>query len=203
VGRHLRAEPSSARTSDLLAEELRQGIQGEIHPDAARSAADVIAGRSPVPMWAQPQFDLVSGDISSDDKAWRQNLRLYGVLMHVAREAWQVEQRPPGCTFRGLSLMLNSVYDWQDADRKGRKSASRNLLDYLRPGGLEQRLVQACRDLIGVNAPRARLLLDAHGIFLGFAARHQLVSDADAAESHKELARLQHGLDRLNLHNIT
>ena len=71
VGRHFLAEPSSATTSDLLAEDLRQGIQEEIHPDAARNAADVIAGRFPVPMWAQPQFALVSGDISSDDKAWR------------------------------------------------------------------------------------------------------------------------------------
>ncbi len=124
VGRHLRAEPSSAATPDLVAEELRRGIQEEIHPEAAHGAADVIAGRSPVPMWARAQFGLVSGDISSDDEAWRQNVRLYGVLMHVAREAWQVEQRPPGCGLRGLSLMLNSVYDWQDADRKGRKSGS-------------------------------------------------------------------------------
>jgi len=197
VGRDLRAELNGTPAPDLLAEGLRRGIEQEIYRDAARSAADVIAGRSPVLMWAQPQFDLVSGDISSDDEAWRQNLRLFGVLMHVAREAWQVEQRPPGCALRGLTLLLNSVYDWLDADRKGRKSTSRNLLDHLRPAGLEKRLVQACRDLIGVNAPRARLLLDAHGILLRFAARHQLVSDADAAESHKELTRLQHGLARL------
>jgi hypothetical protein len=198
VGRHLRAEPSSAMTPDLLAQELRQGIQGEIHQDAARGAAEVIAGRSPVPMWARPRFNLVSGDITSDDQAWQQNLRMYGVLMHVAREVWQVEQYPLGCALRGLTLLLNSVYDWLDADRKGRKSASRNLLDYLRPAGLEQRLVRACPDLMGVNEPRARLLLDAHGILLRFAARHQLVSAADAAESHEELVRLQHGLARLN-----
>jgi hypothetical protein len=197
VARHLRAEPSSGAEPDLLAQELRQGIEEEIHPDAARGAADVIVGRSPMPMWARPQFDLVSGDISSDDEAWRQNLRLYGALMQVAREAWQVEQRPPGCALRGLSLMLNSVYDWLDTRGKRRKSASRYLLDYLRPAGLEQRLVQACPEIIGVNVPRARLLLDAHGILLRFAARHQLVSAADAAESHKELARLQHALDRL------
>jgi hypothetical protein len=197
VGRHLRSEPSSATTPDPMALELRRGIEEEIHPDAARNAADVSRGRSPVPIWAQSQFGLVSGDIRSDDEAWRQNLGLYGVLMHVAREAWQVEQRPPGCALRGLSLLLNSVYDWQVADRKSRKSASRNLLDYLRPDGLERRLIRACPELIGVNKPRVRLLLDAQGILLRFAARHQLVSDADAAESHKELARLQHGLGRL------
>jgi len=197
VGRGLRTGPRSVETPDLLAEQLRQGIEEEIHPEAARGAAEVIAGRSPVQMWVKPRFDLVSGDIRSDDKAWQQNLRLYGTLMHVAREAWHVEQRPPGCALRGLSLMLNSVYDWQAADRKGRKSGSRNLLDHLRPAGLEPRLVEACRDLMGVNEPRARLLLDAHGILLCFASRHHLVSDADAAESHEELARLQHAVDRI------
>jgi hypothetical protein len=61
VGRHLRAEPRLATMPVLMAEELRRGIDEEIHPDAARGAAEVIAGRSPVPIWAQPQFDLVSG----------------------------------------------------------------------------------------------------------------------------------------------
>lgn len=197
VARHLRAEPSSAAEPDLLAQELRQGIEEEIHPDAARAAADVIVGRSPMPMWARPQFDLVSGDISSDDEAWRQNLRLYAVLMQVAREAWQVEQRPPGCALRGLSLMLKSVYDWLDGGRKRRKSGSRNLLDHVRPAGMEQRLVRACPEVIGVNEARAHLLIDAHGILLRFATRHQLISDADAADSDKELTRLQHALDRL------
>ena len=197
VGRRLRAELNGTPAPDLLAEGLRRGIEEEIHPDAVRNAADVIVGRSPVPTWARPQFDLVLGDISSDDEAWRQNLRLYGILMHVAREAWQVEQRPPGCTLRGLSLLLNSVYDWPDAGRKKRKSPSGNLLDYLRPAGLEQRLVQACPEIIGANEPRARLLLDAHGILLRFAARQQLISAADATESHKELARLQDELARL------
>jgi hypothetical protein len=94
--------------------------------------------------------------------------------------------------------MLDSVYQWLGTDRKERKSASRNLLDFLRPAGLEQRLVRACPELVGVNEPRARLLLDAHGILLRFAERHQLVSEADTAESRKELARLVHELDRLD-----
>jgi hypothetical protein len=139
-----------------------------------------------------------AGDIRSDDEAWRQNLRLYGGLMHVARETWQLEQRPPGCAFRGLSLMLTSVYDWQDASGKRRKRPISNLLDALRPSGLEPRLVRACPEVMGVNEHRARLLLDAHGILLRFAERHQLVADADAAELRTELARLQHALDRRN-----
>ena len=116
----------------------------------------------------------------------------------MAREAWQVEQRPPASALRGLTLMLNSVYDWLEANRKKRSSSPRNLLNYLQPAGLEERLVQACRGLIGVNEPRARHLLEAHEILWRFATRHQLISDADAAQSQKEIARLKQELDRQN-----
>ena len=197
AGRHLHAAATSATTPDLLAEELRRGIEEEIHPEAARGAAEVIAGRSSVSVWTQSQFDLVSRDIRTDDEAWRQNLRLSEVLIHGAREAWRVEQRPPGCALRGLTLMLDSVYQWLGTDRKKRKSASRKLLNFLRPAGLEQRLVRACPELVGVNEARARLLLDAHWILLRFAERHQLASEADATESRKELGRLQKALDRV------
>ena len=197
TGRHLRGDLSSANDADLLAGELHRGIEEEVHQEATRRAAGVIAGRWPVPGWARSLFDLVSGDIRQDDAAWRQNLRLYEVLMHVAREAWQLEQQPPGCALRGLSLALKSVYDWPGANRKTRRLASRNLLDFLRPAGLERRLVWACPEIVGVNEPRARLLLNAHGILLRFAERRQLVSGPDAAASHKELARLQHALERL------
>jgi SEC-C motif len=196
AGQHLRSDQSSANDAGLLEGELRRGIEEEVHQDAARGAAEIIAGRSPAPGWARSLFDLVSGDIHQDDAAWRQNLRLYEVLMYICRETWQLEQQPPGCALRGLTLVLKSVYDWPGADRKKRRRASGNLLDLLRPPGLERRLVRACPELVGVNEPRARLLLDAHGILLRFAERHQLVSEADATESRKELARLQHVLNR-------
>ena len=57
--------------------------------------------------------------------------------------------------------MLDSVYRWKSERKKGKKNGG-NLLDYLRPGGMEARLVRNCRDLIGVNEPQARLLLQAH-----------------------------------------
>jgi hypothetical protein len=198
VGRSLPSAPDNLRTPDLLAEELCRGIEEEIHPDSARTAAEIITGQAPAPLWTRPQFDLVPGDISKDEKAWRDCQRLYGNLLHVAREAWQVEQRPPASALRGLTLMLNSVYHWLDASRKKRSSTPRNLLNYLQPAGLEERLVQASRDLIGVNKPRARQLLEAHEILLRFATRHQLISDADAAQSQKEIARLKQALDRQN-----
>ena len=196
VGWQLRSEPDIALSPDHIAESLRQGIEEEIHIEAVRNAADVIASRVSISVWTRSQFDLVSGDIRSDDEAWRQNLRLYSALMQVVREAWQVEQRAPGCAFHGLNLMLISIYGWLANGRK-KKRASENLLEYLRPAGLEPRLVRYCGDVIGINEPRARLLLDAHGILLRFAERHQLISEADAALSHRELDRLLKGLERI------
>jgi hypothetical protein len=49
AGRHLRGDPGSEIDTDLLAGELRRGIEEEVHRDAGRGAADVIAGRSPAP----------------------------------------------------------------------------------------------------------------------------------------------------------
>ena len=61
---------------------------------------------------------------------------------------------------------------------------------------MERLRVRAARDLIGVNEPYARLLLDSHGILLRFAERHQLMSEADVARSRQNLERLRHDLDR-------
>ena len=112
-------------------------------------------------------------------------------MICVAREAWQTESFAPGCAFRGLTLLLNSVYDARAEKRtKGKKKAN-NLLDYLRPAGMEKRLARACRAMMGLNEPRARLMLDAHEILLRYAVRHQLISTSEAALTKKELARLR------------
>jgi hypothetical protein len=140
------------------------------------------------------QFDLVRGDIRSDNQAWRDCLRLFGALMRVAQEAWQVEKQPPGCAFRGLCLLLHSVYDWKDSRRKQSKTKRNNLLDYLRPAGLEERLAWSCADILAVNEPRARLLLHAHELLTRFAARNELISPADARQMEKELVRLRNSL---------
>ena len=64
VGQSLQATPDNIRMPDLLAQELRRGIEEEIHPDTARTVAEIITGQAPAPLWTRPQFDLVSGDIS-------------------------------------------------------------------------------------------------------------------------------------------
>ena len=56
---------------------------------------------------------------------------------------------------------------------------------------MEARLARSCRDLLGINEPRAWILLDAQEVLFGFAVRHQLMADADAAATRAELARLR------------
>jgi hypothetical protein len=202
LGRALRGGPSGAAPPDFLARELRQDIEDETHEDTARLAAGIAAGVAPALAWARPQFELVTGDIHEDDKAWQDWLRLFGMLLRVAQEAWLHDARPPGCALRGLTLLLNSVCDWKDQRAKESKRSSDNLLDYLRPAGLESRLVQSCRDMIGINVPRARLLLQAHELLARLAARHDLVSPAEAAQTAKTLSRLRRQLDALEQPNL-
>ena len=102
------------------------------------------------------------------------------MLIGVARDAWRCESFPPGCAFLGLSRLIESVYSARaEAGEKRKKKPKRdNLLDYLNPGGMEARLARSCRDLLGVNEPCARILLDAQ-------------EDAGAAATRAELARLR------------
>jgi hypothetical protein len=191
VGQVLREGPSGKGSPDTLAQQLRSNIEEEIHEDSARLAAEIAAGAGSDAAWQRSHFDLVTGDISEDETAWQDSLRLFGALIRVARETWLLEACPPGCALRGLVLLLNAVYDWNDRRGKKSKTPGNNLLDYLRPSGLESRLVHGCREMIGVNSPRARLLLQAHEILAHSAVRHQLITPAACAQTEKELSRLR------------
>jgi len=111
----------------------------------------------------------------------------------VARDAWCCESFPPGCAYLGLSRLFESVYSARAEAREKRKQKPQrdNLLDYLNPGGMEARIARNCDDLLGVNQPRAQILLDAQEVLLRFAGRNQLVADADAAATRAEMARLR------------
>jgi hypothetical protein len=77
-------------------------------------------------------------------------------------------------------------------NRKTQKeSRTRNLLDYLNPAGMEQRIARACPDVLGVSVARAQVLVDAHTVLLGFASRHELFADSSAAAARTELVRLR------------
>jgi len=196
AGARLREDQNPGPDVERVAEELRRNMEEDIHLDSARAAATVIANRSQATPWSRAEFELVSGDIREDTKAWEDCLRLFRTLLQVAREAWRVEQRTPGCALLGLTLMLNSVYRAQDSGGKKAKKSSHNLLDHLLPAGLEARLVRSCRDMIGINEPRAQLMLDGHEVLWRFATRHQLLSAPDLARSRKELDRLKQLLNK-------
>lgn len=124
------------------------------------------------------------------------SLRVNRTLVHVAREAWEVEQRAPGRTIRGLLLMCRSMY-WEVDEEPASRKRPLNLLDGLTPAGLEERMVRACPDVYSVNVPRAQLLVDAHAALLHFAERHRLIPAAGAARTAEELRRLHRVLERV------
>lgn len=111
--------------------------------------------------------------------------------MHVAREAWQCEGRSPGCAFRGLWLLVDSIQDERDDRKTKRSSVAPNLLDPPHTGGMERRIAQSSRDILGTNPPHALKLLHAHADVRRFAVRHALIDAAFAAKSEANVAMLK------------
>jgi hypothetical protein len=74
--------------------------------------------------WTRADFGLVKGDIRESDAAWQECLRLNDTLMGVAWDGWQNESFPPGCGFRGLFKVLESVYTPATKLRRNRRSRS-------------------------------------------------------------------------------
>lgn len=194
IGSALRGEFSTREPAPELARALRAGIEDEIHADSGTTAAAAILGESPRVTYTRDQFDLVTGDVSRDDGAWRQALALNAALIAVAREGWQSGQTALGSAVVGLQLMLASVYN--SAARTGkRKRAGWNFISHLAPSGIEARIAAECREMIGVNVPRPRLHLDAYDILREVAVRHQLISSLAASQSEEEIARLRSQLE--------
>ncbi len=197
VGIALRSGAHAAGSVESLAQALGRDIEEEIDAEAIARAVRVISRPDSNSAWTRAHFALVAGDIRISDQAWQECLHLYDTLIGVARDAWRRENFPPGCAFLGLSRLLESIYSARaEAEKKRKKKPqSDNLLDYLNPGGMEARLARSCQDLLGVNEPQARILLDAQKVLLNFASRHQLIADAAAAATRAELARLRGALE--------
>ncbi len=197
VGIALRSGPQAAESVETLTQALGRNIENEIDAEAIAHAVRAISRPDSNPAWTRAHFALVAGDIRTSATAWQECLRLYDTLIGVARDAWRCGNFPPGCAFLGLSRLLEFIYSARaETDKKRKKKPQRdNLLDYLNPDGMEARLARSCRDLLGVNEPRARILLDAQEVLLSFASRHQLIADAAAAATRAELARLRGALE--------
>ena len=186
IGRELRdIAPGPHVSVGEIANNLRRDIEDEIHADPAQAAAAVIAGKTSALKWNRSLFDLVTGDITEDEEAWRDNIRLFATLVRVAQEAWCIDKEPPGRTLSGLFSLLKCVYE------TGSRTRKKNLLDHLHSDGLEERIAEQCPALIGVNEPQARILIDAFGILNRFAIRHDFISARIAEDMEREVARLR------------
>jgi hypothetical protein len=179
-------DPPADTPTGKLAAGLRHDIEDEIDLEAAEHAARVICESAGPRVWARPDFRLSRGDIAVDDAAWQAWLALHDSLMRVAREAWRVEQIPPGYGLRGLCRLLEAVHSAREDEPVPRS----NLLDYLDVPGLEERIADACADILGTNESQARVLLDAHALLLRFAQRHALVPAGQIQRTREELTRL-------------
>lgn len=170
VGRRLRDCGAPGLDPAVLTAEFHRGVEEEIHGDHAQRAADVICRGAPAGPFERIDLDLdldlAGNDVREGHPSWNRALDRFETVLHVAREAWQFEQRPPGAALRGLWLLVEAIYDESDNDDdrrpKGRRRAALNLLDCLQPGGMERRIAGSSRDMLGTNAPLAHLLLEAH-----------------------------------------
>jgi hypothetical protein len=159
--------------------------------------AAVIAGQPSAIEWDRSLFDLVAGDITEDEQAWQDNIRLVTTLVRVAQEAWHIDKEPPGRTYPGLYSLLKCAYGSKSTRTKTKNgTCKRNLLDDLHPEGLEERIAKQCPGLFGVNEPQARILIDAYGILNRFALRHDFISAQIAENMDREVMRLRKQLAR-------
>lgn len=202
AGIALRGGYGASASPHTVTQVLRRDLEKDIEDEAIDHAV-LVACEAADPAWTRACFDLVTGDIRESEKAWQDCVRLYDALLRVAREAWRIDGVPPGWAFVGLSRLLESVYRARNRNemkrsenRKAQKeSRARNLLDYLNPAGMEQRIARACPDMLGVSVARAQVLVDAHTVLLDFASRHELLAGGSAAATRTELARLRGVLD--------
>ncbi len=194
VGTRLREAVAPGKEPAALAGELLQGIKREIDARHARRAADFICGAVPPIEVTRHDFEWpVEHD--ADEKAARaDSLRRFEAMMQVAREAWQQEHCPPGAVLRGIALWVDAANEERRDWPKRRQAEPIDLIECLRPGGMERRIALGARDMLGTNIPHAHLLLEAHAALLRFAMRHHLVEPHLAAKSERNIAMLREQL---------
>jgi hypothetical protein len=196
VGQRLRELGASEGELEALARELRRDLEEEVHADFALRAAQVIRTEALPGDIRREDFDLPNEPVREGHPSWQKALRQFEALMHVAQEAWQTGGRSPGSAFRGLWLLVDSVYDEQDDNgRRQGRSPTKNLLDCLQLRGMERRIIRSTRDIMGTNLPHAYLLIEAHADLLRFAARCGLITETVGAKCASNLATLRNTLE--------
>ena len=196
VGRAAAVNPGvDADATSALAGELRRGIEEEIHVEFTERAAQVIRAERDARAWKREDFALSTREIEEGTRAWSAALDCFEALLNVAREATRHAGRPGGIVFHALWLVADAVCAERDERReKSRGPASPNLLDCLQPSGMERRIAQNARGMLGTDTPQAHLLLDAHTDLLRFAAHHGLIDEKLAAKIAANIAMLKEKL---------
>ncbi len=196
TGARLRDTAGQPADTAAIAAELARELGDDIHADFTERAARALAGRTELPAeLARREFDLLVANIREGEPGWHAMLRQFEVLMVVAREAWQSEQRPPGIAFHSLWMLSDAMRSERakatDRSNKARDQALGNMIDGLQPSGLERRIAGAARGIMGTDVPRAHLLLGAHATLLGYARRHALIEANLAERTARQLGQLQ------------
>jgi hypothetical protein len=88
----------------------------------------------------------------------------------------------PARTLVGLQMIESAAYHRIDTHPGKEPKSQRNLLSYLDPENIERQVASESRDLVGINVPRARIMLDAHTALALWAERQGLALPADCRE---------------------
>jgi hypothetical protein len=190
AGVQLREAPGSNPDPATLARELRRDIEDEIDGDYIQRTAEVISVPDRAQSFTHGDFVFPS-DTQTGPAGREKGLRCFETLVHVAREAWEIERRAPGTVLHGMVLLVRAAYDDRADWPERQRGAPLNLLECLAPSGMERRVARAARSFVGTNRPRAHLLLEAHADLLRFAVRHRLIAAPEAAKSETNIAILK------------
>jgi hypothetical protein len=140
-------------------------------------------------VFSREQFMVPGSTKDPGERELRWNV-LQQAFVEVARDGWQSENRHPSTTLIGLHMVLRSVENGLGSPREKGRKYPLNLLDYLNYSALNRLVATECRDLLGINLDRARIMLDACVALIRWTGRHGLLAEADAAKAEKDMARL-------------
>lgn len=190
--------PDSVETADQSAAALLADIEEEIHADVALAAAKVIIDDEDDDGfdWTHSAFTLVRGEKNENDPSGDAGVALFATLVRVARENWQTDGQPPGKTVLALSFLLESAYQSEpETGKRGKKGKKNetpdNLLDCLRPSGMEKRIALSSAGAFGPDPEKVRLLLHAHEALNRTARRRGLLSTEEADKSERQIRMLK------------
>jgi hypothetical protein len=173
-------------TVDAMAQQLRQGLEEGVAEDAARLGAEIACQHAPEPTWNRNCFDLLRDSPDPTKPSRPAQLRIVAAQMWVAKEGYDADHAPAGCTLYGLQRIQFSADRMEEDERK----PLANLIDCLRADTLEPVIAKGAWDVVNLNVPQARLMLAAMAQLARFALRHELIRPNYAAAIDKELTRI-------------